>query len=237
MGHWRWCTWIGYIHLLILAGGTQDFQQPYIAAQDTAHVDRGVKLSCYSVSMVPPLQDASINWRRNGLPLDESSVYSIKQNLDWILWQKWHIVQIYESTITVSDVNTAKGDNFQCQLVIGPRTVSGWSEVYVLAKQSGSGEDYTVVREGHSAFITWKMPLVDEEFSVRTPKDTLLFNIKSPWFYIYNLYRTRANIMQITTSANSVILQFWLHNTTQEDAGKYLCSIPNCHHMLYIQGR
>ncbi|XP_046558077.1 uncharacterized protein LOC124267196 isoform X2 [Haliotis rubra] len=146
-------------------------------------------------------------------------------------------MRIYRSTLSVSDVNTAKGDNFTCQVVIGRRAVSGWSEAFILDKQSGSGENYTVVREGHSAFITWRMPLVYWEFSVRTPKDTWLFYIKSPWVYIRYSYRTRVNITQITTSANSVILQFWLHNTAQEDAGRYHCSIPNCQHMLYVQGK
>ncbi|XP_046565293.1 uncharacterized protein LOC124274005 [Haliotis rubra] len=225
----------------------QDFQQPYIAAPDTAHVDRSVTLSCFSVFKLHGPDDVklmvSINWRRNGLLVNDRIEYNVTRgNHAW----GWGMTY-YRSILTVSDVSTAKGDNFQCQAVLGPRAVSGWSEVYALVKQSGSYENYTVVREGHSCLITLKMPW-NKYFKVMGPGNKRLFEVDTPRVhsdkvYIWNSYRTRVNITKITRSVDAVILQFSLHNATSEDAGRYHCStwsdgpIPNCQHMLYVQGK
>ncbi|XP_048253937.1 uncharacterized protein LOC125381442 [Haliotis rufescens] len=110
-----------------------DFQQPYISAPDTPHMDRSVDLSCYSFTHGYP--DDSVNvaiiWRRNGFLVDDNSKYNITQeSRAWGWWRRYH-----RSILTVSDVRAAKGDNFQCQAVAGQRTVSQWSEEYALVEQ------------------------------------------------------------------------------------------------------
>ncbi|XP_046565300.1 hemicentin-1-like [Haliotis rubra] len=232
-------NWSDTVDLHMLA----NFQQPYIAAPETTHMDRSVTLSCFSVFKLYSPVDVKLmllmNWRRNGIPVNDRITYNVNQ--------KSHArktgIRYHRSTLTVSDVSAAKGDNFQCQVVVGPRAELGWSEVYAPVKQSGSFENYTVVREGHSASIIWKMPLVHGDFLVLAPRFGVLFAVNSVVVYISDAYRTRVNIVNMTTSAESIILQFWLHNSTSEDAGTYHCSklnddpSPNCHHMLYVQGQ
>ncbi|XP_067649607.1 uncharacterized protein [Haliotis asinina] len=219
----------------------QDFQQPYIVASETPHVDRSVTLSCFSVFELHSGGDVrltvSTKWRRNGLLVSDRIRNNVtEENHTWNGHRRYH-----RSTLTVSD--TAKGDNFQCQAVVGLAVVSGWSEVYQQVKQPGSFQDYTVVHEGQGAFVTWKMPMADEDFFIEAPRYGRLCEVKFPRVYINNPYRVRVNLTKVTTSADSAIVQFWLHNATSEDAGKYSCftmrhdPIPSCHHMLYVQGK
>ncbi|XP_048253936.1 uncharacterized protein LOC125381441 [Haliotis rufescens] len=217
-----------------------DFLQPYISAPDTLHLDRSVDLSCYSFTYPDDSVNVSINWRRNGFLVEDTSKYNITQeSRAWGWWKRYH-----RSIFTVSDVRAAKGDNFQCQAVAGQRTVSQWSEEYALVEQSGPYANSTVVREGHNAFITWKMPLVEDVFYVYAPKHILLLEINPTKVYISDAYWSRIKIRKITTSADYVVIQFWLHSTTSEDAGRYYCykknqveSVRDCSHILYVQGK
>ncbi|XP_048254460.1 uncharacterized protein LOC124122912 isoform X1 [Haliotis rufescens] len=87
------------------------------------------------------------------------------------------------------------------------------------------------------------MPLVEDVFYVYAPKHILLLEINSTKVYIWDAYWSRVKMTKITTSADSVVIQFWLHSATSEDAGRYYCykknrvdSVRDCSHILYVQG-
>ncbi|XP_071095748.1 uncharacterized protein [Haliotis cracherodii] len=87
------------------------------------------------------------------------------------------------------------------------------------------------------------MPSVEDVFYVYAPEHILLLEINSTKVYIWDAYWSRVKMRKITTSADSVVIQFWLHSATSEDAGRYYCykknrvdSVRDCFHILYVQG-